>query len=203
MMKTMTVVLASRNKGKIAELDRLLRAELGDRITLKSLDDIGFLEEIEENGATFSENALIKASAIAARGYIALADDSGLCVEALDGEPGVYSARYAGEHGNDAANNALLLRNLAGVENRRAAFVCAFACVFPDGRTPILAEGRVEGEILTAPRGSGGFGYDPLFYYPPLEKTLAEIGKEEKNSISHRGAAVRAFAAKLAAAMKG
>ena len=203
MMKQYTVVLASHNQGKIAELDRLLREELGDLIALKSLDDIGFFEEIAENGTTFTENALCKAGAIAAKGYIALADDSGLCVEALDGAPGVYSARYAGVHGDDAANNALLLKNLEGVRNRKGAFVCTFACVFPDGREPIVAEGRVEGEILTAPRGVGGFGYDPLFYYPPLGKTLAEIGREEKNSISHRGAAVRAFAARFLAAMKG
>ena len=203
MMKKYTVVLASHNKGKIAELDRLLATELGDLIELKSLDDIGFFEEIEENGTTFAENALIKANAIASKGYIALADDSGLCVEALDGAPGVYSARYAGAHGDDSANNALLLQNLAGAENRRGAFVCTFVCAFPDGREPILAEGRVEGEILTAPRGKGGFGYDPLFYYPPFGKTLAEIDREQKNSISHRGAAVRAFAKRFADAMKG
>ncbi len=202
-MEKYTVVLASRNKGKLAELERLLAEELGDLITLKSLDDIGFFEDIEENGATFAENALIKANAIAAKGYIALADDSGLLVDALDGAPGVYSARYAGSHGDDAANNALLLKNLAGKSDRSAAFVCAFACAFPDGRTPIVAEGRVEGLILEAPRGTGGFGYDPLFYYPPFDKTLAEIGREEKNSISHRGAAARAFAGRFLAAMKG
>lgn len=202
-MERYTVVLASHNRGKIAELDRLLHEELGDLIILKSLDDIGFFEDIEENGITFAENALIKANAIAARGYIALADDSGLLVDALDGAPGVYSARYAGEHGDDAANNALLLERLAGVKNRHAAFVCTFACVFPDGRAPIVAEGCLEGEILDAPRGTGGFGYDPLFYYPPLGKTLAELDRAEKNSISHRGAAVRAFAAQLLAVMKG
>ena len=202
-MEKYTVVLASHNKGKIAELDRLLCAELGDLIELKSLDDIGFFEDIEENGETFAENALIKAGAIAAKGYIALADDSGLCVEALDGAPGVYSARYAGAHGDDAANNALLLKNLAGFKNRAAAFVCTFACVFPDGRAPIVAQGRVEGEILEAPRGTGGFGYDPLFYYAPFGKTLAEIDREEKNKISHRGAAVREFAKLFAAATKG
>ena len=109
MMKKYEVVLASRNRGKLKELERLLSDELGDVIVLRSLDDIGFAEEIEENGTTFAENALIKANTVAARGYITLADDSGLCVEALDGAPGVYSARYAGEHGDDAANNALLL----------------------------------------------------------------------------------------------
>ncbi|MBQ9802518.1 MAG: XTP/dITP diphosphatase [Clostridia bacterium] len=190
----LTVVLASRNRGKLAELQRLLGAELGEVIDLRSLDDIGFVGDIEENGATFAENALIKARAIASRGFVALADDSGLCVNALGGAPGVYSARYAGAHGDDAANNALLLQNLANEQDRTAAFVCTFACAFPDGREPIVAEGRVEGEILHAPRGCGGFGYDPLFYYPPFGKTFAELTGEEKNAISHRGAAVRAFA---------
>ena len=189
-----TVVLASRNKGKLAELSRLLDAELGERIVLRSLDDIGFEGDIAENGTTFAENALIKAQAIAARGYIALADDSGLAVDALDGAPGVYSARYAGEHGNDAANNAKLLQALEGATDRTAAFVCVFACAFPDGQKPLVANGRVVGEILTAPRGNGGFGYDPLFYYAPLRKSFAELSGEEKNAISHRGAAVRAFA---------
>lgn len=198
-MMKYTVVLASRNKGKLAELRRLLAAELGDVITLKSLDDIGYTEDIEENGLTFAENALTKANTVAALGYIALADDSGLAVDALDGAPGVFSARYAGGHGDDAANNALLLKNLKGKTDRRAAFVCTFACAFPDGTLPIVAEGRVTGEILETPRGDGGFGYDPLFYYPPFDKTFAELDREEKNSISHRGAAVRAFAKLFAA----
>lgn len=202
MMKKYEVVLASRNRGKIKELERLLCEELGDSIVLRSLDDIGFAEEIEENGTTFAENALLKANAVAAKGYITLADDSGLCVEALDGAPGVFSARYAGAHGDDAANNALLLKNLEGKDNRNAAFVAVFACAFPDGREPIVAEGRVAGEILTAPRGEGGFGYDPLFYYAPLGKTFAELDREEKNGISHRGEAVRAFAKLFAAHIK-
>ncbi len=200
-MKKIEVVLASRNRGKLLELSRLLAAELGDIITLKSLDDIGYTADIEENGTTFAENALIKANTVAAQGYIALADDSGLCVSALGGAPGVRSARYAGNH-DDAANNALLLENLQGVGDRCAAFVTVFACAFPDGSAPIVAEGRVEGEILEAPRGVGGFGYDPLFYYAPLGKTFAEISGEEKNSISHRGRAVRAFATLFAARMK-
>lgn len=201
MMKRYEVVLASRNRGKLAELERLLCTELGDSIVLKSLDDIGFTEDIEENGTTFAENALIKANAVAAKGYIALADDSGLCVGALDGAPGVFSARYAGAHGDDAANNALLLKNLEGKCDRAAAFVTVFACAFPDGSEPIVAEGRVAGEILKAPRGEGGFGYDPLFYYAPFDKTFAELDREEKNGISHRGAAVRAFARLFAARM--
>ena len=194
MMEKYTMVLASRNKGKLRELHKLLAECLGDVFELKSLDEVGLTAEIEENGATFAENALIKARAAAASGYIGLADDSGLAVNALDGAPGVYSARFAGEHGNDAANNALLLEKLADAEDRSAAFVCAFACVFPDGREPIVAEGRVEGEILKAPRGEGGFGYDPLFYYAPFEKSFAELSADEKNKISHRGEAVERFA---------
>ncbi len=196
MMEKMKIVLASRNKGKVAELQRLLAAELGDVIDLVSLDDVGITGEIEENGKTFAENAYIKASVAAMSGYPGLGDDSGLAVYALDGAPGIYSARYAGEHGNDAANNALLLANLEGKTDRRAAFVCTLALVYPDGKS-VQAEGRVEGEILTAVRGEGGFGYDPLFYYPPFARSFAEISREEKNEISHRGAAVRALAAKL------
>jgi XTP/dITP diphosphohydrolase len=202
-MSVNSVVLATRNRGKVRELQGLLAEVLPEAVTVLSLDDIGFAGEIEENGTTFEENALIKARAVASLGYVALADDSGLAVEALDGAPGVFSARYAGEHGDDAANMALLLKHLEGVTDRRAAFVCAFACVFPDGREPIVATGRVEGEILTALQGDGGFGYDPLFYYAPFGRTFAEIGKEEKNSISHRGRAVRECARQLAREMKG
>ena len=197
-MKKLTVVLASRNKGKVAELQRLLVQELGDVIELKSLDEVGITDEIEEDGRTFAENAMIKARAAAASGYPGLGDDSGLVVPALNMEPGVYSARYAGAHGDDAANNALLLKNLEGERNRAAAFVCSLALVFPDGSAPIRANGAVEGEILVSPRGEGGFGYDPLFWYDPLGKTLAELTTDEKNAISHRGAAVRQLAARLA-----
>ncbi|MBE6555980.1 MAG: RdgB/HAM1 family non-canonical purine NTP pyrophosphatase [Ruminococcaceae bacterium] len=196
-----TVVLATRNRGKLAELERLLTALLGDVITLKSLDDVGITEGIEENGTTFEENALIKARAAAKSGYIAFADDSGLCVDALDGEPGVRSARYAGVHGNDAANNERLLQRMSDKSDRRAAFVAAFAAAFPDGGEPLVARGSVEGEILCAPRGEGGFGYDPLFYYPPLGKTFAELTGQEKNRISHRGAAVAELARLFAARM--
>ena len=197
-MKKMTVVLASRNKGKVAELQRLLQELLGDVIELKSLDEVGLVEEIEENGETFAENAMIKASYAARSGYPGIGDDSGLVVPALDMAPGIYSARYAGEHGNDAANNALLLKNMEGEHDRAAAFVCALCMVFPDGSVPIRATGTVEGEILLSPRGEGGFGYDPLFWYDPMGKALAEMSAEEKNAISHRGAAVRQLAAKLA-----
>ena len=200
-MKKMTIVLASRNKGKVRELERLLCDLLGDVIELKSLDEVGITEEIEENGETFAENAMIKAQVAAKSGFPGLGDDSGLVVRALDMAPGVYSARYAGEHGNDAANNALLLKNMEGERDRAAAFICALALAFPDGSAPIRANGAVEGEILFNPRGENGFGYDPLFWYDPMGKTLAEMTAEEKNAISHRGAAVRQLAVRLARRM--
>ena len=163
-----------------------------------SLDDIGFEDEIVEDGEGFYDNAYIKASTVARLGYIGVGDDSGLCVDALDGAPGVYSARYAGEHGDDAANNALLLKNLADKEDRTARFVCAIACVFPDDvNTAHVCRGEVEGRIIDEYRGEGGFGYDPLFYYEPFGKTLAEMSAEEKNSISHRGRAIENFAQML------
>ena len=196
-MKKITVVLGSRNKGKVAELQRMLTALLGDVIELKSLDDVGITEDVEENGTTFEENAMIKAQAAARSGYPGLADDSGLVMPALNMEPGIYSARYAGNH-DDAANNALLLKKLEGVADRRAAFICSLVMVFPDGSAPIRAVGAVEGEILLAERGKNGFGYDPLFWYDPMGKTLAEMTADEKNAISHRGSAVRKFAQKFA-----
>ncbi len=194
----MKIVLASRNKKKKVELQALLSQYI-DNIEILSLDDVGIYGEIEENGETFEENALIKASAAATSGYIGVGDDSGLCVDALGGEPGVYSARYAGGHGDDEANNDLLLKNLEGKSDRGARFVCCLACVFPEkyGLEPFTVRGRVEGEILHERHGVGGFGYDPIFYYPPFGKTLAEVTSEEKNSVSHRAEAIRAFAEKL------
>ena len=200
-MEKIKIVLASRNKAKIAELQRLMNESLGEVVELLSLDDVGILGDIEENGTTFAENALIKARAAAASGYIGLGDDSGLAVDALDGAPGIYSARYGANH-DDAASNAYLLQNMQGVTDRSAAFVCTIACVFPDGSEPLVVEGRVEGEILTAPRGTAGFGYDPLFYYPAMQKTMAEMSSDEKNAISHRGAAVRLFARAFADRIK-
>ena len=190
-------VLSSRNKGKIAEVRDILK-EAVPEAELYSLDDIGFTDEIVEDGATFEENACIKAKTIAALGYAAIADDSGLCVDALDGAPGVYSARYAGEHANDEKNNAKLLSEMKDVaENERTArFVTVVACVFPDGET-LTARGEVEGVMLSAPRGNDGFGYDPLFYYAPYGKTFAEMSRQEKNGISHRGAALQKLAALL------
>ncbi len=190
------IVFASRNRGKIREMNKLFDRFLGEgEVELLSLDDIGFEGDIVEDGKTFAENAMIKARAAADfSGMAALADDSGLCVEALDGAPGIYSARYAGEGHDDEANNALLLENLNGVADRAAYFICTLACVFPEGTElegePIEVSGYCAGEILCAPRGKNGFGYDPLFWIDELGRTLAELSEDEKNMISHRAAAV-------------
>lgn len=199
----MKLVLASRNRKKLAELETLLREEIPD-VELLSLDDVGHVGEIEEDGKTFSENALIKARVAASYGYIGVGDDSGLSVDALDGAPGIYSARYAAVSGfgsdhDDKSNNDCLLEKLKDLPDdmRTAAFVTLIGCVFPDGRE-FTVEGRVEGKILRQYRGEGGFGYDPLFYYEPLDKTFAELTPEEKNAISHRGRAIRRFAKELA-----
>ena len=191
----MKILLASHNKNKIAELEALLKTVCADAEVV-SLADVGFTDEIIEDGTTFEENALIKARTGARLGYITVADDSGLMVDALGGAPGVYSARYAGEDGNTEKNNAKLLAALQGVpqDKRTAHFVSVVACVFPDGREDIVVRGECPGEILTSPRGKTGFGYDPLFWYAPFGKTYAEMTAEEKNSISHRGVAMQAFA---------
>jgi XTP/dITP diphosphohydrolase len=192
----MKVVLASRNKHKIGELEALLSKHIPD-IEVLSLDDIGFEGDIEEDGQTFRENAFIKARAVASMGYIGLGDDSGLCVRALGGEPGIYSARYAGEHGNDRANNEKLLSKLADKSDRYAEFVCTIACVFPANEKECCVSGVVGGVIVDEYRGNGGFGYDPIFYYEPFGKTMAELTAEEKNSISHRGRAIELLAKEL------
>ena len=196
----MELILASRNKKKIREVETILAGHFPG-IHILSLDDIGYVGDIEENGTTFEENALIKAHvAMAASGnrYAAIADDSGLAVDALNGAPGVYSARYAGGHGDDAANNALLLKNLAHlpVEQRTARFVCCIALVYPDGKE-ITVRGETEGLILDQARGEGGFGYDPYFYYEPFGKTFSELTADEKNAISHRGKAIAKLAERL------
>lgn len=189
----MKAVLASRNRKKLLELERMLRERI-PTIELYSLDDVGIVGDAEETGATFEENALIKARFGAIPGYYAFADDSGLEVDALDGRPGVYSARYAGEPCNDENNNELLLSELRGVprERRTGRYVSVIACVSPNGEE-FVARGACEGELLTAPRGCGGFGYDPLFFVASLDKTFAEITAEEKDAISHRGNAMRTF----------
>ena len=196
----MKIVLASRNKKKKAELQTLLSQHI-EGIEILSLDDVGIYGEIEEDGTTFEENALIKARVAAGSGYIGVGDDSGLEVDALNGAPGVYSARYAGGHGDDEANNDLLLKNLEDKTDRSARFVCCIACVFPEryGYEPIVVRGHVAGEILKERHGDGGFGYDPLFYFPEFNKTLAEVTPEEKNKVSHRGNAIAAFAERLQA----
>ena len=196
----MKICIASGNRGKIAELNKLLSEYITDvEIELVSLKDVGFEGEIEENGTTFEENALIKARAAAEfSGLCSIADDSGLIVNALDGEPGVYSARYAGEPCDDQKNNEKLLKNLEGIADRSAAFVCVIAFVVPEGQPlsgdPIIGLGYCPGEILFNPRGNGGFGYDPLFWVDSLGKTFAEMSADEKNALSHRGAAIRSFA---------
>ena len=166
----MKIVLASHNQKKIRELREILSSHIAD-VEILSLDDVGLTDEIEEDGTTFAENAFIKAQAAAKSGYIGVGDDSGLEVYALDRAPGIYSARYAGEHGNDEANNQLLLQNLADKQDRSGAFVCAIACVFPEElNNAHVFLGKTEGEILHAYRGNTGFGYDPLFYIPSKEK---------------------------------
>ncbi len=193
----MNIVLASRNKKKIKELETLLSSLSSIKIRILSLDDIGFTEDIEENGSTFEENARIKASAPAKLGYITIADDSGLMVDALDGAPGIYSARFSGK--GDKENNELLVQKLNGVpfEKRTAKFVTSVVCIFPEQNTEIVTKGICEGYIAETPSGDGGFGYDPYFFYPPLNKTFSQLSPEEKNAVSHRGKAMRAFAEEL------
>jgi len=194
----MDIVIASNNPHKIEEMRAILSKNIPD-IRLLSLSEAGFTGEIEETGKTLEENALIKAKAAASLGFIAVADDTGLEVDALNGEPGVYSARYAGKGHDNDANNEKLLRSLSGVPNdkRSARFVTVIACVFPDSNETISVRGVCEGKILTRLRGKRGFGYDPLFYYPPLQKTFSQMRAEEKNEISHRARAIKAFASEF------
>lgn len=192
----MKIVIASNNKHKISEIKAILHSNVSKDIELLSLAEIGFFEDIEETGETFEENALIKARAAAALGYMAMADDSGLMVDFLNGAPGVYSARYAGEPCNDQKNNEKLLVALKGTtpEQRGARFVSTIAFVHPEREElTFVARGECPGRMLYDYRGNGGFGYDPLFYYAPLNKTFAELSAEEKNSISHRARALECF----------
>lgn len=182
----MKLVAATGNAHKLREIREILTD-----FEILSAKEAGFYGDVEETGSTFLENALLKARAVCkATGQAALADDSGLCVDALGGAPGVYSARYSG--GGDKENRALLLKNLHGVENRGAHFCCALALVFPDGRE-LTAEGKSYGEILHEERGTNGFGYDPLFYSLDLKKSFAEADEAEKNAVSHRGRALFAL----------
>jgi len=190
------IVLASNNAGKLKEFAQLL-APLGIEVLPQSAFNVS---EAEEPHVTFVENALAKARHCSqVTGLPALADDSGLCVEVLGGAPGVKSARFAGEPKSDARNNEKLLAELSGVANRRAHFTCVLVLVrHADDPQPVICEGEWQGEILDAPRGAEGFGYDPLFGVPALGKSAAELSHEEKNALSHRGQAVQQLVARLA-----
>jgi XTP/dITP diphosphohydrolase len=186
------VMIATTNKGKVKEFEQMFSKK---GIEVKSLLDFNENVDIEETGLTFQENAAIKAEAISKlTNQIVIADDSGLVVDALEGRPGVYSARYAGLEKNDKANLQKVLEELKGVpyEERTARFVCALAVAFPNRKTEIV-EGECEGIILEVPRGEKGFGYDPIFYVPEKEKTMAEMEGEEKNTLSHRANALHAL----------
>jgi XTP/dITP diphosphohydrolase len=197
-----TVVLATRNAAKLRELARILGAEdHGTQIRLAGLDEFPGAPDVAETGATFEENALLKARAIADyTGLPAVADDSGLCVDALNGMPGVLSARWAGGHGNDKANLELVLAQVADVPGARlgARFICAAALVVK-GREWVVT-GQVEGRLIRAPRGSGGFGYDPIFLPDGFDQTTAEMTADAKDAISHRGRAFRALTPFITAA---
>lgn len=180
-IEKMRLVVATGNAHKLREI-----AEIFTEFEVVSQKEMGFNEEVEENGTTFAENALIKARAASkALGCIALADDSGLCVDALNGAPGIFSARYCGYHGDDQANRNKLLEDMRGKENRTAHFNSAVALVYPDGRE-LVAEGQTYGKILEKETGEGGFGYDCLFFSDDLQKSFGLATAEEKNSVSHR-----------------
>ena len=198
----MKLVLATHNKHKTKEFKRILET-LGCDIDILTLDEIGFVGEIVEDGTSFEENAMIKARCAAKLGYIGIADDSGLCVDALGGAPGIYSARYAGETCDDKANNDKLLYELREVadKDRGAQFVCAIACAFPDGKNDFTVKADTEGFITHSEEGEGGFGYDPLFFCEKFGKTFASLTPDEKNSLSHRGRAIKLFAEKFAEIM--
>lgn len=185
------MVLATRNEGKVREFRELLK---GFPVEIASLNDFGPIPEVEEDGETFDDNAYKKALHTAqVLGLPAISDDSGLAVEALGGAPGVRSARYAGEEASDADNITKLLKNMDGKTDRRAAFECVISIAVPSG--PALTyEGRCEGEITAEPAGEGGFGYDPVFFYPEYGKTFAQCTMEEKNRVSHRGRALKEVA---------
>ena len=193
----MQLIIASNNKDKIAEMKTIL-APFFDNIV--SLREAGIDHETVEDGTTFMENAVKKATEIAAiSGCAAIADDSGICVDALGGAPGIYSARFSGKHGDNQANNMLLLEKMQGVENRSAHYTCAVVLAWPDGKM-LTAEDYFYGEIGYEEVGTGGFGYDPIFYLPEYGCTSAQLAPGEKNRIGHRGKALRALVEKLNAA---
>ena len=190
----MKLVLASKNQKKLVEMQRIL-SDLGVEVVLQA--DLGIDVDVEETGTTFTENATLKAKAVMeASGLPAIADDSGLCVDALNGAPGVYSARYGGEGLDDTGRYKLLLENMRGQMPRTAKFVSVITCCFPNGDV-ITARGECPGTIAFAPMGEGGFGYDPVFFVPQMKKTFAQLTAEEKNAISHRGKALEVFQNKL------
>lgn len=191
----MKIVFASGNKHKIEEFEAIIKKYIPS-IEIISMKEAGIFDDIVEDGLTFEENAMIKARAVSKYGYIGIADDSGLSVDALNGAPGIYSARYAGEHGNDKNNNIKLLENMRNIENRTAAFVCTIACSFPNGyeHTDFCVRGECPGIITYEERGNGGFGYDPLFFVEKYQRTYAELTPDEKNEISHRAVATELFA---------
>lgn len=188
MNKPMTLVIATGNPGKTAEIRDMLE---GFPVNIKNLSDFGPIPPVEEDGETFDDNAYKKASFISkVLGLPALADDSGLVVEALGGAPGVYSARYAGENATDRQRYTKLLNEMKGMTNRRAAFECVISIAVPPGAA-LTYEARCEGIIAEKPAGEHGFGYDPVFYYPPLKKTFAQLTRAEKSRVSHRGKALQ------------
>lgn len=194
----MKLVLASQNKGKLKEMQAIL-GELGIEVVLQS--ELGLAVDVEETGTTFAENATLKAKAVMeASGLPAIADDSGLCVDWLQGAPGIYSARYGGVD-SDEERNQLLLNNMKGALDRSAHFHADIVCCFPNGDI-LNTAGDIFGTIAYAPNGEGGFGYDPIFFVPEKRKTFSQLTAEEKNEISHRGVALRDFAAKLENYMK-
>lgn len=196
----MKLVLATQNPKKLQEMNEIL-SSLGVEVVSEA--DLGAKVEVEETGETFEENARLKATAVMkATGLGAIADDSGLCIDALNGAPGVYSARYGGEGLDDRGRCTLLLNALRGQTNRAAHFHTSIVCVFPDGEE-LTAQGECAGTIAFVPMGEGGFGYDPLFFVPELRKTFAQLTAEEKAAVSHRGRALRSFAAALDDYLKG
>ena len=190
----MKMVLASKNPKKMKEMNEILSG-MGVEVCLQS--DVGIDIDVEETGTTFEENSLLKAkSVMEPSGLPAIADDSGLCVDALNGAPGVYSARYGGDGLDDTGRYRLLLANMPRGAARTAKFVSVITCCFPGGEV-LTARGECPGTIAFAPMGEGGFGYDPVFFLPKLKKTFAQLAPEEKNAVSHRGRALEAFQAKL------
>ena len=190
----MKLVLASKNEKKLKEMNEILSG-MGVEVCLQA--DAGVDVDVEETGTTFEENSLLKAKAVMeASGLPAIADDSGLCVDALNGAPGIYSARYGGEGLDDAGRYRLLLASMPAGQPRTAKFVSVITCCFPNGDM-LTARGECPGTIAFAPMGEGGFGYDPVFFLPKLKKTFAQLSAEEKNAVSHRGRALEAFQTKL------